>query len=298
VLNLDHVRGIKRSIAKDKYFNQILIGYDEWQPEDINGLDEFNTKHTYTTGFKTIGNPLALTSKIIASGSLIEVIRRNQFDATNTTDTKYDESLIIVALNQSNPAIAEKNENFPTVNNLLSPETAYNLRLSPARNLLRNGARINGSLLKKLGSSYVFQSGEGNYIMESIESDNLPGNYDNELLKENQNITWAYADREEVEPLWAPVEFNFNYPLSLNNLALLKQHKNKAINISGDLFKEGEFVTAYIMEVEPEVTKGEARFKCLAASLLPFNYVPEDADELLLQDGSFLLFENGDKILI
>lgn len=298
VLTLDHVKGLKRTIAKDKYFTQIQVGYDEWKPEEINGLDEFATSHNYTTDNRTIGSSLILKSKVIASGSLIEVTRRNQFNATLTTDTKYDDSLFIIALNHSDPTYCEKNENYPDVNNLLSPETCYNLDLSPARNLLRNGNKINGSLLKKLGSAYKFQSGEGNYIMESRTTNPCPGSYNLDLLAENQSIYWAYADLLEVEPLWVAVFYEFNYPLSLDQLALLKLNKNKAVFISGDLFEEGFGVTAYIVDIEAEPVRGMAKWKCLAASMLPFNYVPEDAENLLLQDGNNLLLEDGSLILL
>lgn len=301
VLNLDHVSGIKRTIAKDKFFNQLVVGYEEWKPEEINGLDEFATKHTYSTDLRTTGSTLTLLSKVIASGSLIEVTRRNQYNQTLTTDTKYDDSLFIVALNQSDPTIAEKNENFDNVNNLLSPETAYNLRLWPAFTLLRNGSRINGGLLKKLGSFYKFQAGEGNYVieMEMDESQtDCPGSYNADMLIGGTDIQWAYADLPEVEPLWVPVIYEFKYPLSVDQLLTLKLNKNKSVFITGDLFEEGYGATAFVLEVESEPNTGLASWTCLAASMLPFNYVPEDADNLLLQDGNNLLLEDGSLMLI
>lgn len=299
ILNLDYVSGIKRTIAKDKFFSQVRVGYEEWKPEDINGLDEFATVHNYSTDLRTTGSTLTLVSKVIASGSLIEVTRRNQYNETLTTDTKYDDSLFIVALNHDNPAIAEKNENFDNVNNLLSPETAYNLRLWPTFNLLRNGGRINGGLLKKLGTHYKFQSGEGNYIveMEMKESEvGCPGSYDGELLVGGTNIPWVYADLPEVEPIWVPDIFEFTYPLSFDDLITLKANKNKSLRITGDLFED--YVDAFVLDVESEPVTGLCNFKMVAASTLPFNYVPEDADNLLLQDGNNLLLEDGSLMLI
>lgn len=303
VLVMDHIKGIKRTVAKNKFYNQIQIGYEKSLPQDINGLDEFCTVHNYTTDLRTIGSTLALVSKIIASGSLIEVTRRNQFNTTLTTDTEYDNSLFIIALNQTNQAIAEKNENFETINNLLSPETAYNLRLWPAYNLLRNGGRINPGLLKKWGSSYNFQSGEGNYIVEMEMSEDqiiYPGSYNAELLSVGvgKNIPWAYADLPEVDPLWFPHKYEFEYPLSYLSLNLLKANRNKSITISGDIFPEGLGVEAFIEEIEAEPVSGMAKFKLLAANEIAFPYIPEDADHLLLQDGYDLLQEDGDLILL
>lgn len=299
VMTLDYIKGIKRTLDKSKYYNQIQVGYENSLPQEINGLDEFATKHVYTTDLRTIGNTLTLISKVIASGSLIEVTRRSQYNATLTTDTEYDNNLFIVALNHENPAIAEKNENFAQVNNLLSPETAYNLRLWPAFNLLRNGNRINGGLLKKLGSQYKFQSGEGNYKVEMEFNDSeitYPGSYNGDLLIGGTNINWAYADLPEVTPLWTCDVFEFKYPFSLRSFNLLKANRNKSILINGDLFED--YVSVVVLEVSSEVVDGLGSFKALCNSVLPFNYVPEDAGHLLLQDGFDLLMENGDLILL
>jgi len=300
ILSFTFISKMKRNISKDKFYNQIRIGYEKSLPEDINGLDEFCTIHNYTTDLKTIGETLNLVSQVIASGSLIEVTRRAQYNATLTTDTAYDNLLFIVAVLHTDPTKSERNEYFDTVNNLLSPETAYNLRLWTAYNLLRQGNKINGGLLKKLGTKYNFQSGEGNYIVQmeqKVSEIVYPGSYNAELLKGGESILWAYAELPEVEPLWSPNEYIFEYPFSLRELNVLKANRNKSIFISGDLFPEGG-IEAFILEVEAEVTRGIGKFKMIAANELPFNYVPEDAETLLLQDGFDLLMENGDLILL
>lgn len=298
ILALDKIRGIKRTIAKDKFYSQIQVGYEKGLPKDLNGLDEPNVKQTYSTALKTIGQPLMLISKLIASGSILEVTRRLQYDATVTTDSEYDNDLFIVALNHSDPTRAEKNENYSDVNNLLSPETTYNLDLTPKKNLLRHGNIINPGLLQKLGSEYKFSSGEGNYKLETRTDNECPGGYNGDLLLEGTSEKWAYADVEEVEPLWVNYIFRFKYPLSVSQLKLIRENKNKALLISGDIHEEGEVQTVFIVEIETEPVTGLATFTCIGASVLPFNYVPEDIDNLLLQDGSNLLYEDGSLILI
>lgn len=299
ILVFNHVNKIKRTLAKEKYYNQIQIGYEQSLPQEINGLDEICTKHTYTTELKTMGNTLVLLSKVIASGSLIEVTRRNQYNETLTTDTEYDNSLFIISLAHGVPTKPETNEYFDTVNNLLSPETAYNLRLWPAFNLLRQGNRINGGLLKKWGSYYKFQSGEGNYIVELEMSPSetvYPGSYNAELLKGGTNIPWSYADLPEVTPLWTCDVFEFKYPFSLRKLNTLKANRNKSILITGDILQEA--VSVVVLEVSSEVVNGLGSFKALGNSIIPFPYVPETADHLLLENGFDLLLQNGDLILL
>lgn len=299
VLVFDNIAKIQRTIDKTKYYNRIDVGYEKWQPEEINGLDEFATVHNYALPLKTTGKPKVYMSKYIASGSIIEVTRRMQYNETVTTDSKYDEDNFIIALNKSNPATAEKDENFDTVNNLLSPDTAYNLRLSPARNLLRHGSEINGCLLKKLGESYKFTAGQGNYKMESeMSNDECPGSFNNNLLVEDQDIQWAYSNLKEVDPLWEPEVYEFKYPLGFTDYKKLKDNPYRPILISGDLFEEGKFQKVYLLEVEYEPVIGLGKFRTLKASTLPYNYVPEDADNLLLQNGFDLLLEDGGLLLL
>lgn len=312
ILTLTGVNKIKRTTIKNKFFHQIEVGYKDWQPKDINGLDEPNSKRVFSTAQKTIGETYTAVSSIIASGSLIEVTRRMQYiKPTNiplssrtisspTTDTEFDANLFIVAINHDDPTVCEKNENFSVVNNLLSPETAYNLRLSPTRNLLRQANYINGGLLKKPGTPYRFQSGDGNYLLESsmeYEEKNCPGSFDGDLLIEKQDINWNYADREDVEPLFEPYQYDFQFPLSMEDVALLKANKNKAINVNGDLFGD-EYVSVFILELESEPVTGLATFKCIKASTIPFNYVEEGAPRLIYHDGAYVLYEDGNKVLI
>jgi hypothetical protein len=288
---MDFPAKIQRTIEKDLFVNMIEVGYNQWQPEEINGLDEFNSVRQYSLALKTIGEKLEIKSSIIASGSIIEVTRRKQFDATLTTDTKYDNNIFIIALNKSNPTICEKNENFAQVNNLLSPETAYNIRLSPVRNMLRHGNRINSSLLKKVGTDYKFSYGEGNFIMESeFTADNCPGSYNNELLAENDNIPWAYASLSEVDPLWTLNAYTFKYPLSFFQFKSIRDNKNKAL-----LFTDVDGVDklGFIVELEYDINRGMGSFKLREANEIPYNYTRNLA-HLLLQDGNDFLLEDSE----
>jgi hypothetical protein len=293
---LDFPDKISREIEKELIINFIEVGYNTWQPEDINGLDEFATVHQYSLPMKTIGEKYIIKSSIIASGSIIEVTRRKQFDSTLTTDTKFDNDVFIIALNHSNPAICEKNENFDQVNNLLSPETAYNLRLSPARNLLRHGNVINSSLLAKVGASYHFTYGEGNFIMESElkVSDTCPGNFNNDLLKENQNILWAYANVPEVDPFWTLNAFVFKYPLSFSSFKNIRDNRNLAIPFT-DIY--GADKLGYIDELDYDINECLVSLRLREANTVPFNYT-RDLDNLLLQDGEDFLLEDGGFIIL
>src|SRR5690606_33121791 len=127
--NLD----IKMTVATEYYYNNITIGYSTWENEEINGIDEFNSKRQFTLGLKTIGETDEILSNLVASGYAIEFTRRKKYLDNSTEDYKYDNNTFIICLNRStdgsgNPTgltIAEKDENYADIEDLISPQTAY-----------------------------------------------------------------------------------------------------------------------------------------------------------------------------
>lgn len=168
-VNINNVYEIIREYDNDKIFKKIEVGYNKWQSEDVSGIDDPQTKHTYATRFQKVGDTLTLYSDFIAASLAIEVTRRQTIEKSK--DYKYDNDVFIVAINGDNvsPDIysPELDENFDSVTNLLNSDTRYNLTLTPLRNMLRWMNFIVGGLQKYLTSSIKFVSGEGNYDMTS-----------------------------------------------------------------------------------------------------------------------------------
>lgn len=169
LLTLNNVPDIEMSIPQRLYYSTFEFNYEKWQSEELNGLDEFNTRRQYSTGIKAIQTALRVNSKLIGSGYALEFTRRKQYSDSFTEDYKFDNDNFIICLNSAMNA-AEKNENFPYINNLISPETAYNLRISPARNALRWSNVLKSAILKA-GSNLKFTYGEGNYNLVTAQGD-------------------------------------------------------------------------------------------------------------------------------
>jgi len=269
-VQLENVSDIKRSVATEFYYNNITIGYDKWENEEINGIDEFNSKRQYSLGLKKIESTDEILSKLIASGYAIEFTRRKPFLTTATEDYKYDNEIFIVCLNRSvdssgnpiNLTIAEKNENFTGIANLISPETSYNLRLSPARNLLRRSNIVTPSILNYPGREIKLTYGEGNYSMQSEQIDDCPGSFNNALLGEGQNIIWDGDSNTDNIPLWIPEYFEFNYPLTLAQYKTVRDNPYKCIRFSSG---NGEYINAFIIDLRYKVLSGMTEFKLLRA---------------------------------
>ncbi len=270
LIQIPSIPNLKISSANGYYYNKVTVGYEKWENEQVNGLDEFNSKREYSLPIKSIKNELTILSKFIASGYAIEFTRRKRYDQFRTEDYKYDNDNFIIALNRTtngsgepaNLDDAEKDENFPDTNNLISPETAYNLRLSPARNFLRWNSVVNTGMLKKPGEYHKFTYGEANYKMESKMSDACPGDYNDALLSESQDIQWDGDNNNDSTPIWIPLIGNFEYPLTDMEWQTIKANPKGQLEISET---ETDFIKAYILEIRRK-QNGMASFKVIFAN--------------------------------
>jgi hypothetical protein len=258
LFRLDNVPNITRQEAVEKYYNTIDIAYEKWENEEVNGLDEFNTRRQFVVPFKNIEKALSLTSKLIASGYAIEFTRRQQYIDTRTKDYKYDNDNFIIALNRNNLSIAEKNENFTNVNNIISPETAYNLRLSPSRNLLRWSNLIKATLLKTPEKIVKFTYGEGNYELSSLDTIACPGNNDNIVLIEKSDV----AFNRMLDAIWVPEIIKFQFPISFEQFLAVKEYPKGVIEVSNT--EEGH-VKYFIEELKYSPKNGLTDFTLLRA---------------------------------
>lgn len=268
VIQLSNCPKIKRSVAKEFYISDIYIGYEKWESEEVNGLDEFNAKHEYNTGIKALESRLELFSPFIASSYAFEFTRRKQYVDFPNVDWKYDNDTFIACLNRSvdgsgnpnNLSTVEKDENYSQINNIFSPESTYNYRISPARNLLRHIKSIAGGLIKYPLRAIRFVYGEGNYLAQTeFTSDSCPGNFENELLSENQDIT---VEESGETAIWEPEYLEFQYPITFAQYLLVKANPKACIEVSDT---ESDFEKAFIIDFRYRPVTGLTTFKLLKA---------------------------------
>jgi hypothetical protein len=255
IMTISNIPNLKTSEAPEYYYARVNIGYEKWETEYVSGLDEPNSKRSYDTGIKAVSNELNLNSNFIAGGYPLEIARRNKYVDMFSTDTPEDEENFIICLNRSTTYdvptdldVAEKSENFTQVNNIVSFLTAYNLRISPARNLLRWAPVINAGLLKYAGREIKFTSGEGNYKMTSeFIDDDCPGRWNNNLFGESQNVQWDDANNSDSTPIWMPEILEFNYPLSMSEFKTIEANPKGVFEVSST---DEDHIKAYILELK------------------------------------------------
>ncbi|MBX3103208.1 MAG: hypothetical protein KF690_11920, partial [Bacteroidetes bacterium] len=143
-----------RPLEKELY-TRVEGGYDKFETESLNGLEEFNTRWEYQANIQRSESALNIRCSYIAGGYLMEKIRRIDPDAEGSTDNPHDNDVFFIATARSSgthfdgepyaPLVtSERAENcipaapeYAPEGNLIDGRRAYNLRLAPQRNFIR-----------------------------------------------------------------------------------------------------------------------------------------------------------------
>lgn len=249
-------------IEEAKHYSNILVGYKKWEVEDVNGLDEFNSNRQFNTSFDTIKTPLDITSNLIAGTYPIEITRQQSFATTGAADTKYDNETFIICMRRTSYPygnIEVELGNIDNPQNIFSPETIYNYRISPLRNLMRWYKTIAAGFtsLYNTISKLFFISGTGN-LAAAGEMEDETCKLESTTIAENQNLFIThFSDPAEATPIWRPETNTYDYPMSLADYNSIKQYPYGYVSSQCG---NGEFVKYWIQEIKYRVSKGTATF--------------------------------------
>jgi hypothetical protein len=242
------------STARDLIYGTINVGYNKWEAEEYNGLDETNTERQYRRNIDSNPTELDLMADIISAGYTIEITRRKSQAKTGTSDWRYDDDLFIINTFVDDGSVYAYRGATDTAN-LYSPTTRMNLRLTPVRTLMRWFKSICAPTPTITNESQLFTSGTGNYIAESRFADQCF--VETGIVSENQTV--ISADVENPTPIWQAIYANFDAPLSMTQMELIKLAPYGAIRFRC-------FDDAYvgnIVELNHDPNKGIATFKLL-----------------------------------
>jgi hypothetical protein len=240
--------------AKDLIYGTITVGYNKWEAEEYNGLDETNTQRQYRRNIDSNPTELDLMSDLIAAGYTIEITRRKSQAKTGTSDWRYDDDLFIInAIVEDDILYAYRGTTDPS--NLYSPSTRMNLRLTPLRNLMRWFKSIAAPTPTITNEALKFTSGTGNYIAQSRFADQCF--IETGLVTENQTV--ISTDVVAPTPLWQAIYATFSAPLTMAQFELIKADVYGAIRFR--CFSDTYLGNIVEMSHDPNV--GLAEFKLL-----------------------------------
>ncbi|QNH60755.1 hypothetical protein [Hymenobacter sediminicola] len=232
----------------DEFYNKVELGYRKWETQQVNGLQEPNSRREWALPLTAAKNTYTFLSPYSAAGFYLEATRRQRYDATATTDQGSDaDSFLICVLRSPSGWQTERDQRFSRVEGVLSPDTLYNLRLTPARLLRRHGPALRACLLHQDRERIRFSFGEGN----------------NELLTQLMGEAAPVAESADVvveslpAPLWRPEQDEFTAPVSREQLAQLLAAPRGRIRYRDQtgLIKEG-----WILDFKHTAREGEGTF--------------------------------------
>ena len=197
----------------DRYYQALEFGYDAWQAEQVNGLDEANSKRKWTTPLTQVDSTYSQVGKYATSAQLLELTRRQRYVDSDSLDSRADnDNFLICLLRRPDGTFeTERNQYFSKLEGVTDPNSIYNARVTPARNLRRHGAAIRAGLEADPSTYVRFSFGEGN----------------NELVS---RMVWETADIAEkanirvselAPPLWRNYSDTFTAPMSRDQLQKL-----------------------------------------------------------------------------
>jgi hypothetical protein len=267
ILTISNISNLKTRLDEKYFFNRVNIGYKTWRKEGRNGLNEFCTKYNYSLLLKSISNDLNAVSEFIAGPYAIERQRRMQYVSNATTDEEYDNHTFIICIDRVDLSTAEKDDNFENVDEVISPETIYNLRIKPARNL-RNWFKILATSVIKSNDTLKtikFSSAEGNYKIESQGTDSCDPGKELLIVSDEDIQLIIPSGQNEYDPLFTGEVDEFTAPFSFSDYQTLKE-----IDIDGvpNYYKKIEYSTTeedylegFLDDLRWKPVKGVATFK-------------------------------------
>lgn len=236
---------IETSFDTTHAYNEVEIGYQKWETESANGIDEPNAKAKWVfTGIKYIKSTFEAVSSFIASMYSIELTRRKIPDQTE--DYKYDNDNFIFALKRdvTQLNICEKDENFVSVTNLISPSTAYNLRFNLYSNFKRLMNLFTTGLTKQTPQQIKYTSFEGNKDMTyAYTPDGCVGDSLGATVQNVQDTTYPDANARRDTPIVLPEKISFEYPVSFTEWLIIKANPRGKILFSDT---DRDFIEAHL----------------------------------------------------
>jgi hypothetical protein len=260
ILRLPFVPEPQISTQEQLHYSLIKSGYQKWEVEGINGLDEPNSNREYRTLLTSVNNPIDITSKLIAGSYAIETTRQQSFAATGAADTTYDNETFIICVDRQAYSFIVERGNVDNPANVFSPQTLYNWRIRPYSNLMRWFKSISNSYpnINDSANKLYFSSGTGNFLAEGQLPNTDPCKLENGVKAENRDLSkMDFANSDDATPLWKPDYPTFKYPLSIADYRALKANPYGYISFQCGT---GEWKKGYVQEFRYRLNKGEADF--------------------------------------
>ena len=235
-IDLGEVSKITRKIEEKLHYSTIEIGSDfDGVYEEVNGLDEPNIKSTYSTCIDVTDNKLSAISKVRNDSYGPSLAQEKLVADFPKLDTKYDKINFAIDAKQlpdGTYLVRHWADDFPQApDGIFSPQTAFNLRLSPFNSLKRKSKTISTGLLKYPLELLKYSSTEGNsqlvtYILNTAMV----------IVAQPERAT--VQNRDLLQPYFLPETITFNKKITMLQFKTIVNNQYKLIKFVNELGKD------------------------------------------------------------
>lgn len=230
---------VTRSVANEYYFSTIDVGNKNvLEPEEVMALDEPNTQSKYTTVITRLENKLNLLHPYDTSIYNKEFARRKQKKEFPLEDTKYDLVKFILDLKRGVSSVFQQRkwqDDFSVEpKGIFDPDSATELRFTPANTLLRSAWRLRVGLEKYLNQFTRYASTDGN-------SNLLTQMFGKSEVSENGN----FRNSTFEIPRFLPEIIEFEHEV---DFSILKQVEGKTTKDDGEVIENFYGLVQFINE--------------------------------------------------
>lgn len=264
IVDIGEVANLEITHLTNRMFSRLLMGYNDFTYDELNGLDEPNSTLEYLTPITKSSEVKDMRVPYRADPFGIEFTRANLIEQ-ETTDADSDNDNFVIHINPTSsgthngvPYYDLKRDPIPpfSITNIISPETIFNIDLSPRRNFNRNAPYIRSYLHLLDLLSVTFQTSLKNGDM--ITFDGVTTITENDDFPINQMGT----------ALFAPILFKFDGKLPIGFQAMVDSNNFGVIKFA----YEGILLEGFILDggENPE-TREQPKLQVLATINNPFN---------------------------
>jgi hypothetical protein len=189
------------------------------------------------------------------------------FSTTITlVETVNTESISAYIENITNPIYKSEiySDAFNYGSGMVSLDTAYNLRLTPSRMLLPHLKTVTAGL-QVIQGNVKFVKGSGNTELQcsnivTAYTDGCPEEYKGQQLSEKQSFIWNDSNVLNIEPIWLPTKYKFDYPLTYNEFKTIKANPYGYV----EFYKFSDDIkSGFILNMEYKMKTGMTTFELL-----------------------------------
>jgi len=239
---------ISKAVLPEWYANEIKVGYNSFEYENIQGLKEFNTKSNYVTPLKSIKRLLDLVSPFRFDTQGVNKLRAKPQNAFGTEDVSGDNDVFGFDVKRATVFEVKTDDDFILVSGGIDPAQSYNLNFTPRRNLERHGNRI---------SSMRFAAGDEIQWMKSDKNTKLVTQKTGEVEKpENEDLLVNDLDAG----YWMPEAYQVEAPIDEDTVTALQLNSRGVVKIGTDKY-------GWLLECQTNNENKKGSFKLLRVNL-------------------------------